>query len=188
MRRLSSPPSAASTALAIFSVSTSIISWPGLIVCPSWTCQAASVPSFMERPHFGMMSGVMVWLIVPSHRPALRARRACAPPPRSLPRSEHRDPRATARTAPACAARSTIRIAAFSAPKASCATCAETSAAIEQRGLASSTQISRPVFSTLSITVSMSIGDKVLRSMTSHSTPSLASRLAASRERWTIRP
>src|SRR5204862_7680757 len=44
----------------------------------------------------------------------------------------------------------TISICAFSAPKACITTWAEMSAAIEQRGLASSTQTSRPVLVTLS--------------------------------------
>src|SRR5262245_5116331 len=79
MRRLSSPPSAASTAFAILSVSTSMISWPGVMVCPSSTCHAESVPSFIERPHFGMTSGVMFSLIVFSHHSMLLADRLAHP-------------------------------------------------------------------------------------------------------------
>src|SRR5690606_19304688 len=59
MRRRNRPPSAASTTLAILSVSTSMISSPGLIVSPSETCQAESLPSFIERPHFGIRIGVI---------------------------------------------------------------------------------------------------------------------------------
>ena len=82
----------------------------------------------------------------------------------------------------------TISIGAFSAPKAFCATCAETSAAMLQRGLASSTQTRRPVFSTLSITVSMSSGLSGAQVDHLASTPFLASVAAASSARCTIGP
>ncbi|MCY1247774.1 hypothetical protein D9M72_611350 [compost metagenome] len=82
----------------------------------------------------------------------------------------------------------TISMPALSAPKACCATCAEISVAILQRGLASSTTTRRPVFSTDSSTVSMSSGDSVRRSITSASMPSFASVAAASSARCTISP
>ena len=48
------PLSETSTALDIFSVSTSITSSPDEISSPTSINQAATVPSFMESPHFGM--------------------------------------------------------------------------------------------------------------------------------------
>ena len=62
----------------------------------------------------------------------------------------------------------TILIGAFSELKAFCATKAETSVAILQRGWASSTTTRRPVFSTLSRILSSSIGEVVRKSITSH--------------------
>ena len=68
----------------------------------------------------------------------------------------------------------TLRIGALSDPKAFSAIRAEMSVAMLHRGEASSTTTTRPVFSTLSRTVSSSNGEVVLRSMTSQSIPSFA--------------
>jgi hypothetical protein len=62
------------------------------------------------------------------------------------------------------------------------------SAAIPQRGPASSTTTIRPVFSTLSRIVSSSSGEVVRGSMISHSIPSAASSSAASCVNCTMRP
>jgi hypothetical protein len=82
----------------------------------------------------------------------------------------------------------TIFGAAFRSPNASWETSATTSAANPQRGLASSTTTSLPVFSTDSRIVSVSSGDVVRGSTISHSMPSPASSSAACSAMCTIRP
>ena len=57
--RRSTPLAGASTALTIFSVSTSRISAPRSIRAPSRTRQPVMVPSVISMPHFGIVTAVM---------------------------------------------------------------------------------------------------------------------------------
>ncbi len=56
--RRNTPVSAASTLPAILSVSISRIASPGFTAAPSSTSQPVTLPSFMERPHFGIVTGM----------------------------------------------------------------------------------------------------------------------------------
>ena len=184
-RRRSTPAAGDSTAPSIFSVSTSATSSPTATSAPSSTSQSVSWPSVIDRPHLGMPS-----LVTPSVMPWPRpCRRWSADGVGDL--GGAGDVRVLQRRAerrPACAARVTICGGALRSSKLFWATSATMSAAMPQRGLASSTTTSRPVFSTDSRIVSSSSGAVVRRSMISHSIPSAASSSAACCASRTMRP
>src|SRR5262245_9570978 len=58
MRR-NKPASVASTVPSILSVSTAMSSSPTATSTPSDTSTSTTVPSFIDRPHFGITTGVM---------------------------------------------------------------------------------------------------------------------------------
>ena len=67
MRRIV-PASGASSVPVIFSVSMSARSSPALTSSPSATIQAVILPSCMDRPHFGIVTGTIRSSVIASTR------------------------------------------------------------------------------------------------------------------------